>query len=74
MIQAPTIQFDRNHRAVVAEGTLSHPVQTTLVESEKSSLGERWARSQRSKRRAINSSPSTTPITITASKLTYADV
>jgi lipopolysaccharide export system protein LptA len=69
MIQAPTIQFDRNHRAVVAEGSARHPVKTTLVESEKTSLPENGGKSGE---KGTLPAPST-PITITGLKLTYAD-
>ncbi len=36
VIQAPAIQFDRNHRSVVAQGTPTQPVSTVLVQVEKS--------------------------------------
>jgi lipopolysaccharide export system protein LptA len=36
VIQAPSIQFDRNHRSVVAQGSPTQPVSTVLVQVEKS--------------------------------------
>ena len=36
VIQAPSIQFDRNHRSVVAQGSSTQPVSTVLVQVEKS--------------------------------------
>ena len=36
VIQAPSIQFDRNHRSVAAQGTPTQPVSTVLVQVEKS--------------------------------------
>jgi lipopolysaccharide export system protein LptA len=36
VIQAPSIQFDRNHRSVVAQGSPTQPVTTVLVQIEKS--------------------------------------
>ncbi len=36
VIQAPSIEFDRNHRSVVAQGTPVQPVSTVLVQTEKS--------------------------------------
>ena len=36
VIQAPSIQFDRNQRSVVAQGTPTQPVSTVLVQVEKS--------------------------------------
>jgi lipopolysaccharide export system protein LptA len=35
IIEAPTIQFDRDRRFVTAQGTASDPVQTILVQTEK---------------------------------------
>lgn len=69
MIEAPTIQFDRNHRSVVAQGSTEQPVKTTLVEQEK-------PRDQQDgnklRQKAPGPSPSI-PVTITGVKLTYAD-
>ncbi len=36
VIQAPSIQFDRNHRSVLAQGSSVQPVSTVLVQVEKS--------------------------------------
>jgi lipopolysaccharide export system protein LptA len=36
VIQAPSIEFDRNHRSVLAQGSPSQPVSTVLVQTEKS--------------------------------------
>jgi lipopolysaccharide export system protein LptA len=36
VIEAPSIEFDRNHRSVVARGTAAHAVSTVLVQTEKS--------------------------------------
>jgi lipopolysaccharide export system protein LptA len=69
MIEAPTIQFDRNQRAVVAQGNARHPVKTTLVESEKTNFVENRSKSGQ---KGTGISPST-PITITGLKLTYID-
>ncbi|MGC2557875.1 MAG: LptA/OstA family protein, partial [Terriglobales bacterium] len=35
VIEAPTIQFDREHRSLVAQGTQARPVSTILVQPEK---------------------------------------
>jgi lipopolysaccharide export system protein LptA len=35
VIEAPTIQFDREHRSLVAQGTATRPVSTILVQPEK---------------------------------------
>ncbi len=36
VIQAPSIEFDRNRRSVIAQGTPAQPVSTVLVQTEKS--------------------------------------
>ncbi len=36
VIQAPSIEFDRNHRSVVAQGSPIQPVSTVLVQTQKS--------------------------------------
>jgi lipopolysaccharide export system protein LptA len=36
VIQAPSIEFDRDHRSVVARGSPAQPVSTVLVQTEKS--------------------------------------
>jgi lipopolysaccharide export system protein LptA len=72
VIEAPTIQFDRDHRSVVAAGTRQQPIQTILVQPQKakpqSATGKVAPQDH-----GINNSLSTDPITITAAKVTYAD-
>jgi lipopolysaccharide export system protein LptA len=36
VVESPTIQFDREHRSLVAQGTEAHPVSTVLVQADKS--------------------------------------
>ena len=71
VIEAPSIQFDRDHRHVTALGTPTQPVQTILVQSEKSSkpVSDKSHRSAK----AGSAGSGTSPITITAAKVTYAD-
>src|SRR5215472_317569 len=71
VIQAPSIQFDRDHRHVTALGTPTQPVQTILVQSEKPSkpVTDKTHRSAK----AASTPSGTSPITITAAKVTYAD-
>jgi lipopolysaccharide export system protein LptA len=74
IIQAPTIQFDRDRRFVTAQGTPAQPVQTILVQAEKGQ-----AESSQAGKSGGNSAGKATPlgqsspIAITAAKLTYAD-
>ena len=105
IIEAPSIQFDREHRSVMAQGTPISPVQTILVQPQKSlpQKGQpQEAQAQKDQSPKVQAeglvsdkaSPDTagtrtilglgkrgkaapqsgsSPIAITASKLTYAD-
>ena len=104
IIEAPTIQFDRDRRFVTAQGTASDPVQTILVQTEKAQTGKVQAENgealdtpaQKATTEKIPASGGalengtrgkeigkrggaasrlggSTPIAITASRLTYAD-
>jgi lipopolysaccharide export system protein LptA len=39
VVESPTIQFDREHRSLVAQGTAGQPVSTVLVQVDKSGKG-----------------------------------
>jgi lipopolysaccharide export system protein LptA len=80
IIEAPTIQFDRDQRFVTAQGTPAQPVQTILVQSEKAQTEK--ARAENSPQAEKTGGQKTvkaaslarsSPISITAAKLTYAD-
>ncbi|HEY3973548.1 MAG TPA: LptA/OstA family protein [Candidatus Sulfotelmatobacter sp.] len=110
IIEAPTIEFDRDRRFVDAQGTATHPVQTILVQTEKAQTEK--AQTEKAQTEAevvkkapmekvqsdqppteaakLESSPATgkifgkkpdkttpipksSPISITAAELTYAD-
>jgi len=66
IVEAPSIQFDRERRFVTAQGTAAKPVQTVLVDPAKSG-------SEGQKVNNPSATPESTPITITALRLTYAD-
>jgi len=34
LVEAPSIQFDRDRRSLVAQGTAAHPVSTVLVQEK----------------------------------------
>jgi lipopolysaccharide export system protein LptA len=75
VIEAPSIQFDRDHRFVTAQGTSAQPVQTILVQKE-DSRKENAQKGDLQKRKAPAKGPQqsgSSPIAITAAKLTYAD-
>jgi lipopolysaccharide export system protein LptA len=69
VIEAPSIQFDRDHRSVVAEGTSARPAQTVLVQIERPS-GNEPGKKQGAKVPSLGRS---SPITITAKRLSYVD-
>jgi lipopolysaccharide export system protein LptA len=84
VIEAPTIQFDRDRRFVTAQGTPAQPVQTILVQAEKVQAekvqaqkvqAEKAAESPGSGKNMAKSTPlgGSSPISITAARLTYAD-
>jgi len=78
IIEAPSIQFDRDRRFLVAQGTAAQPVSTVLVQaklnhaenaqSQPSSEEER-----RKKTKSEEKSGKNSPLTITSARLTYAD-
>ena len=75
VIEAPSIQFDRDHRHVTALGTPPQPVQTILVQSEKVQPDKPSKPVTDKSHRSVKprSTPGTSPITITAAKVTYGD-
>jgi lipopolysaccharide export system protein LptA len=62
LIQAPSIQFDRDQRSLVAQGTQAQPVSTVLVQGNAPS-----------KKQPEEGPDGSSPITIIAPRLTYAD-
>jgi len=64
IIEAPTLQFDRDRRFVIAQGTPAQPVQTILIQAEKAGAAATGK---------TGSPARSMPIAITAAKLTYAD-
>jgi lipopolysaccharide export system protein LptA len=85
IIEAPSIQFDRDRRFVTAQGTAGEPVQTILVQTAKAQTAEppitgtsTGKRLPGGKEMAKGSGPAarsagSSPIGITADRLTYAD-
>ena len=70
VIEAPSIEFDRDHRSVVAEGTSGNPARTVLVQVEKPSTQKRETLQSAIKAPRTDRS---VPITITAKRLSYVD-
>ena len=74
IIEAPTIQFDRDRRFVTAQGTPTHPVQTILVPARKAEAETGASAKKTVEKGSKGASLSrSSPISITAAKLTYAD-
>jgi lipopolysaccharide export system protein LptA len=85
IIEAPTIQFDRERRFVTAQGTSDQPVQTILVQAQKAQAEQAQGNPARTQgvrsaekiggKTSGAASPlgGSSPISITAAKLTYAD-
>jgi lipopolysaccharide export system protein LptA len=71
VIEAPSIQFDRDQRFVIAQGTSAQSVQTILVQREKSGAEASPDTGKGAKKSAQPARSSS--ISITATKLTYAD-
>ncbi len=69
VIEAPSIQFDRDHRSVTAQGTSAQPVQTVLIQAEKPGLEKRDTKPPKKPTASAESSP----ISIIGLKLVYAD-
>ncbi len=68
IVEAPSIEFDRNRRFVLAQGTSTQPVQTILTQTAKAEQP-----SQAAPQKAATKSPGSGLIVITAAKLTYTD-
>jgi lipopolysaccharide export system protein LptA len=70
IIEAPSIEFDRECRCVTAQGTPRQPVSTTIVQPEKAKSAKTQPERAGS---AKNSGEKSSPIFITGARLTYAD-
>jgi lipopolysaccharide export system protein LptA len=77
VIQAPSIEFDRDRRFVTARGTAVEPVQTILVQADNVHAEKnQTARAQSAastEKSAGKAGLGTSPVAITANLLTYAD-
>jgi lipopolysaccharide export system protein LptA len=71
VIEAPSIEFDRDRRFVTAQGTAAHPVHTVLTQTEKD--GPQKSHEPGKKGRTSGEGEQTGPIAITALTMTYAD-
>ncbi|HEV3511610.1 MAG TPA: LptA/OstA family protein [Candidatus Sulfotelmatobacter sp.] len=73
VVEAPSLQFDREHRSVTAQGTPAKPVQTILEQAAKAAVENSAAKNGATVSKRLSSSTAALPITITALRLTYTD-
>jgi len=75
VIEAPSIEFDRDRRFVTAQGTESHPVKTILVQTERGSPQKSQDPFQTTGKagKIPGTREQSGPIAITALKMTYTD-
>jgi len=85
IIEAPTIQFDRDRRFVTARGTPAEPVQTIMVQTEKVQTEKVQTETPQTQKAGSGKTgtggngagraarPESSPVSITATQLTYAD-
>jgi lipopolysaccharide export system protein LptA len=83
LVEAPTIEFDRERRFLTATGNAAQPVSTVLVQSKVDQAGAPVVASQQTRKlvekkgdktkKKSDQNPADSPITITAARLTYSD-
>ena len=69
VVEAPTIEFDRDHRMMTAQGTATQPVSTVLVQTGRGQI----ATSGRDGAQPPLGTSKTIPVTITSARLKYVD-
>ena len=72
VIEAPSVQFDRDRRFVTAAGSPSRPVQTILLQANKIQADKKQTQATQSSKEGATPRE-LSPITITSSLVTYAD-
>jgi lipopolysaccharide export system protein LptA len=80
IVEAPSIQFDRERRFLVAQGTAAQPVSTVLVQAKLALPGAVQAptgvpndgRTSKTKGKPEEKPDDTSPVAITSARLTYA--
>jgi lipopolysaccharide export system protein LptA len=78
VIEAPSIEFHRDRRSLIALGSAAQPVTTVLVQAKSSLPGalqrnSPGARKRKSDGKTEEKDSASTPITITSSRLVYSD-
>jgi lipopolysaccharide export system protein LptA len=79
IVEAPSIQFDRDRRSLVAQGTAAQPVSTVLVpaklgQPDRIQPGQPQAEDEhKANKKTEEKSGENSPVAITSARLTYAD-
>jgi lipopolysaccharide export system protein LptA len=73
VITAPSIQFDRGRRSLVAEGTARQPVSTILVQASDRLNSEAPATNSERKANKSRTGEATNVVVITSGRMTYTD-
>jgi lipopolysaccharide export system protein LptA len=73
VIEAPSIEFDRNRRSLVAQGSAAQSVSTVLVQAPEKSQSPRTAASSEGKAKKSKDEKASEVVAITSARLTYAD-
>jgi lipopolysaccharide export system protein LptA len=73
LVEAPTIQFDREQRSLAAQGTKAQPVSTILVQPERDQPHAQGSAKVPKKSGTRNKSGPPALVAITAAQLTYVD-
>jgi lipopolysaccharide export system protein LptA len=72
IIEAPSILFDREHRSVTAEGTVTQPVSTLLIQAS-NSPSEKNSRQPQKTPPDKQKPEKYSPVAVTAARLRYSD-
>ncbi|MFZ0319710.1 MAG: LptA/OstA family protein, partial [Candidatus Sulfotelmatobacter sp.] len=84
LVEAPSIEFDREHRSLVAQGTAAQPVSTVMVQEKLNQPGKSASASSKpaadpktgehkANKKSSEKFDQASPITITSTRLTYSD-
>jgi lipopolysaccharide export system protein LptA len=86
LVEAPSIQFDREHRSLVAQGTATEPVSTVLVQAKLDQAGKRdpadapkigsndsQTGEHKTNKKSLQKFDQASPITVTSARLDYSD-
>ncbi len=77
IIEAPSIQFDRDHRSLLAQGNAAQPVSTVLVETRNQPDGPGEGKTRSGSETKANKKTANKPsetVAIRAARLAYADL